>query len=113
MDPHFFIHFSDAFNLVMFIRMYQELLTWTQADPLVSPEALPEVVSRALSSALPRAVAAHLQRAPSLSPAASVPMHKAKGSVNNEKISVATFGVALCIVAMQVRTKSALFRLFV
>ena len=88
--------------------MYQELLAWTQADPLVSPEALPEVVSRALSSALPRAVAAHLQRATSLSPASSVPQHKVKGSASNEKISVATFGVALCIVAMQVRTKFVL-----
>ena len=88
--------------------MYQELLAWTQADPLVSPEALPEVVSRALSSALPRAVAAYLQRATSMAPAASVPQHKVKGSVTNEKISVATFGVALCIVAMQVSTKSVL-----
>jgi len=83
--------------------MYQELLAWTHADPLVSPEALPEVVSRALSAALPRVVAAYLQRAPSLPPAIPVLQHKAKGSISAEKISLATFGVALCIVAMQVR----------
>lgn len=85
--------------------MYQELLAWTGADPKVSPDALPEVLTRALHSAfqhqctsnpLPLFVAAH---------AASNPAAKGK---NVDRISLATFVVALCIVAMQVRFSTIL-----
>lgn len=94
------LRFQKQYNTLNLgvISMYQELLTWTDADPLVSPEALPEVVARSLSAALPRTVVAYLQGRP----APSVPPQKVKPHVNHEKISLATFVVALSIVAMQV-----------
>lgn len=77
--------------------MYQELLTWTGAHPSVSADALPEPLARALHASFQHVYSEHSQHA-ALS--GNPPASKAKGSA--DKISLATFVIALCIVAMQV-----------
>lgn len=78
--------------------MYQELLAWTSADPKVSPNALPEALARALHSALQHQLPSH----PSCSAAQASAGAVGKGKGGADRISLATFVVALCIVAMQV-----------
>lgn len=67
-------------------------MVWTGSDLTVSLQALPETVAQELISALSK----------QLSPERLAALDRVKLSV--ERISPATFVVALCIIAMQVGT---------
>lgn len=69
--------------------MFHELQTWTRADTSVAAQALPHQVSSAFTDSLNKLPPGRLL---------SLPVAKA----GTERVSVATFAVALCILAMQV-----------
>lgn len=74
----------------MHLRLFQELIVWTGAGLSVSAEALPASILSALNASLNRTV----------SPDRLAAMPRVKASM--ERVSLSSFAVAVCIVAMQV-----------
>lgn len=70
-------------------RLFHELQSWTKADPAVAAQVLPDLVSAALSESLNKVPPDRVSSLPAAKPGL-------------ERVSVATFVVALCILAMQV-----------
>lgn len=70
-------------------RLFQELMLWTSTQPSVASDALPPRTVEALSGSLNRLA----------SPDRLGALPRVKGTV--ERVSLACFAVAVCIVAMQ------------